>query len=85
MFYTVKNEMKRSVDSEILLEIVRDTSQKSEKKNELIRAVSQTISCSISESPLHFISFLTVHVLQYYNICRTSDFPLPEHWKKVPV
>ena len=30
------------------------------KKNELIRVVSRTISCIISESPLHFIPFLTV-------------------------
>ena len=57
--YTVRKEMKCSEDSQILHEIVHDTS--------LIclcfydfRIVSRTISSSISESPQHFISFLTV-------------------------
>ena len=51
--------MKCSGDSEILNEIARNTKCKSEKQ-ELIRVVSRTISCSISESPLHVISFLKV-------------------------
>ena len=49
-------------DFEILHEIVRDITRKSEK-HELIRVESRTISCCISESPLHFISFLTVWTL----------------------
>ena len=65
--YTVKKEMKCSGKSRyytkwfvILLKIVCDTSQNLEK-HELIRIVKQTISCSISESLLHLISFLTVY------------------------
>ena len=40
----------------------RDTTRKSQK-HELIQVVSRTISCSISEAPLNFISFLTVNSL----------------------
>ena len=58
---TVKKDIKCSGNSEILQDILRDTTQKS-KKNELIRVVSRTIVYSFSESPLHFISFLTVWV-----------------------
>ena len=54
----IKNEMKCTGDLEIIHEIVLDTTGKSEK-HELIRVVSPIISCSISESPLHF--FLIVH------------------------
>ena len=54
--YTVRKEMKCRGDSEILHEIVRDTSRKSEK-HELILEVSQTVSCSILESPIRFIFF----------------------------
>ena len=43
----------------VLIKIDHDTTRKSEK-HELIRVVSRTISCCISESPLQFISFLTV-------------------------
>ena len=58
---TVIKEMKCRGDSEIReqQEKVRGTTRKSEK-HELIRVVSRTISCCISESPLQFISFLTV-------------------------
>ena len=48
--------MKCSGDSEILHEKVCDTKRKS-GKHELIRVISRTISCSILESQLHFISF----------------------------
>ena len=44
----------------VLIKIDHDTTRKSEK-HELIRVVSRTISCCISESPLHFIFFLTVY------------------------
>ena len=56
---TVRKEIKCCTDSEILHGIVHYTTRKSEKHN-LIRVVSWTNLCSISESPLHFISFLTV-------------------------
>ena len=49
---TVKKEMKCSGDSEK----VRATTRKS-KEHEIIRLVSRTISCSISESPKHFSPF----------------------------
>ena len=42
--------------------VILHCSRKSEK-HEQIRVVSRTISCSISESPLHFISFLTVYTV----------------------
>ena len=48
--YTVNKEIKCSGDSEILHEIVRDITRKSEK-HEPNRVISRTISCSISESP----------------------------------
>ena len=51
--------MKCSGDSDILYEIVRDTTRIPEE-HELISVISRTISCIISESPLHFIYFLTV-------------------------
>ena len=57
---TVKKEMKCSRDSEIIHEIVRDTTRKSEM-HEVIHAVSRTISWSILESLLQFVSFLTVY------------------------
>ena len=55
--YVYKKKMKCSGNSEILHEIVHDTTRKSEK-HELICVVSRTCLCSISESPLNFISFL---------------------------
>ena len=58
----VKKEMKCNGDSEILHKIVRDTTRISSCFSEF-RVVSRTIWCtysSISESPLHFTSFLTV-------------------------
>ena len=58
----IKRILSVAEDFEILHEIVRDITRKSEK-HELIRVESRTISCSISESPLHFISFLTVWTL----------------------
>ena len=83
---TVKNEMKCSGDYEILHKIIRDTTRKSEK-HELICVGFATISCSISEFPLLFISFLTVYlwesakipsisielqVLEYYRYCSVT-------------
>ena len=61
---SVKKEMKCSGDFEILHEIVRDNTQKSEN-HELILLLSRTILCStrISESLLQFIPFLTVYSL----------------------
>ena len=56
---TVKKEMKCSGDSEILPEKVRDTSQIRSRFSDF-HEVSRTISCSISESKLHSISFLIV-------------------------
>ena len=52
-----KKEIRCSWDSEILHEIVRDTTRKL-KKNELIRGVSRTISCSISEPRFTSFPFL---------------------------
>ena len=49
-------KIKWSVDSNIIHELVRDTKRKSEKPY-LICVVSWTNPCSISESPLHFISW----------------------------
>ena len=54
-----KKEIKCSGDSEIIIEIVRNPTRKSEKQ-EIVRVVSLTISCNISESQLHFISLLTL-------------------------
>ena len=56
---TFKKKMKCGRNSDILHEIVRDTTRKSEKPK-LIHVVSRNISCSILETPLHFISLLTV-------------------------
>ena len=64
--------MKYSGDSEILHEIVRDTTRKSEK-HELIRVVSQAFSCSISESTLHFL-FNSVDAWVGLFCNRQSDF-----------
>ena len=77
--------MNCSGDSEILHQIVRDTTRKSEK-HELIRVVSRTISCSISESPLKFLTW-------YWRIqcwsrppgwpgpCRTEPLPAMYIWR----
>ena len=54
---TVKQEVKCCGVSDILHEIFRDTPRKAEK---LIRVVSQTSLCSISDSPLHLIFLLIV-------------------------
>ena len=60
--------MKCSGDYEILHGIVRDATRISSCFSDF-HVVSRTISCSISESPLHFISFLTVwHVPQVADI-----------------
>ena len=53
-------EMKCSGDYEILHGIVRDATRISSCFSDF-HVVSRTISCSISESPLHFISFLTMN------------------------
>ena len=59
---TVKqNEINSRGDSEMLHEIARDTTRKS-VKHKRIRVVSRTVSCSISESTLQFISFLPVYM-----------------------
>ena len=61
--YTVRKEIKKNGDFEILHEIVLDTTRISSCFFVLC-IVSRTILCRISESPLHFISFLsTVYVL----------------------
>ena len=57
--YTVRKEIKCSGDSEILREIARDTTRIKSCRSDF-RVVSRPISFSISEFPLHFISFLTV-------------------------
>ena len=55
--------MNCSVDSEILHETLRDTTRISSCFSDF-RVVSRTISCSISESLLHFMSlFKTVELL----------------------
>ena len=56
--YTVRKKIKCCWNSEIIHKLVRDTSRKSEK-HELIRALSWNNPCSISESPLQFISFVS--------------------------
>ena len=91
---TVKNEMKCSGDYEILHKIVRVTTRKSEK-HELICVGFATISCSISEFPLLFISFLTVYlwesakipsisielqVLQYYRYWSATGTGVLQVW-----
>ena len=91
---TVKNEMKCSGDYEILHKIIRDTTRKSEK-HELICVGFATISCSISEFPLLFISFLTVYlwesakipsisielqVLQYYRYWSATGTGVLQVW-----
>ena len=60
--YNVRNEIKCSGEAKILHELVHDTARKSENR-ELIRVVIWTNSCSISVTPLHFISFRTVHIV----------------------
>ena len=52
--------MECSRDSEIIHEIVRDTTRISSCFHDF-RVVSRTISCIISESPPLFISILTVY------------------------
>ena len=69
--YTVWKEIKWS---EILYELVRDTTCKSEK-HELICAVSWTNLCSISESQLHFISFLTMCEKKIGRLCYLCILP----------
>ena len=59
--YTVRKEIKCSGDSEILREIARDTTRIKSCRSDF-RVVSRPISFSISEFPLHFISFLTVRM-----------------------
>ena len=64
--YTVRKEIKKNGDFEILHEIVLDTTRISSCFFVLC-IVSRTILCRISESPLHFISFLsTVYVCPIY-------------------
>ena len=59
--YTVKQEMKCSEDSETLYEIVRDTTYTKSEKYELIRAVSRTISASISFTLLFFFNSVPIY------------------------
>ena len=62
--HTDKKEIKCNEDSELLQEVVRDTTRNSSCFSEF-RVVSRTISCSISESLLHFSFFLTVQAADY--------------------
>ena len=62
-FIHVRKEIQCSGDSEILHEIVRDTTRIGSCFS-IFCAVSRIISCNISESPLHFIYFLTVYLLK---------------------
>ena len=55
--------MKCSGDFEILHGIFGDTTRISSSFSDFL-VVPRTISCSISKSQLHFISFLTVHWLE---------------------
>ena len=72
-FHTVqKKKIKCGGDSEILKEIVRDTTRKLEK-HELVRLVSWTIMCSTSEFLLHFISFSTVQQNINFHPSGTAD------------
>ena len=72
-FHTVKKKkLKCSGDSEILKEIVRNTTRKLEK-HELVRLVSWTILCSTSEFLLHFISFSTVQQNINFHPSGTAD------------
>ena len=72
--YTVRKEMKCSGNIGILHELVLDTTQKSEK-HELIRVVSRTNLCSISESQLHFISFLRMCEKKIGRLCYLCIVP----------
>ena len=62
--HTDKKEIKCNEDSEILQEVVRDTTRNSSCFSEFC-VVSRTISCSISESLLHFSFFLTLQAADY--------------------
>ena len=53
--------MKCSEDSETLYEIVRDTTYTKSEKHELIRAVSRTISASISFTLLFFFNSVPIY------------------------
>ena len=63
LLHTVNKEMKCSGVSKILQKIFLDTTRISSSFSDF-RAVSRTISCSLSEFPLHFIFFLEVHTAQ---------------------
>ena len=71
LLHTVRKEIKCSGDSEILHEIVRDTTQTSSSFSDF-RVVSRTISCSTSEYPPYFILFLTVQLTHWYTFWRTG-------------
>ena len=81
--YTVRKEIKCSGDSEILVhEIVRDNTQTQISlcfSN--FRVLSRTIWCSISESTLHLISFLTIMEQMYNNISNKRKTCTFNSWK----
>ena len=65
--HTVRKEIKCSGDFEILNGFVHDTTRISPCFSDF-RFISRTISCSSSESPLHFISFFN-SAEQYWIYC----------------
>ena len=76
-FIHVRKEIKCSGDSEILHEIVRDMYYTTNQAIlSYFRVVVRTISCSILESPLQIISFLTAQN-EYQK--RLQKFPSP-YW-----
>ena len=66
---TDRKEMNCSRDSKILHGLVHDTTQISSCFSDF-RVVSRTNSCSISESPLEFISFLTIQMFYMSTVGR---------------
>ena len=77
--FTVRKEIKWRRNSEILLGLVYDTTWISSYFTDF-RVVSWTNSCSISEFPLHFISFLTVtctYMILVLNICLAPVLLVP--------
>ena len=60
--YTISKKIKCTRESEILHELVCDTTQISLCFS-AFRGVSRNISCSISESPHNFTSFLYVRLM----------------------
>ena len=60
--YTVRKDIECSGETEILPELVFDTARELVHDISIFaKYISRTYLCSISVSPLHFISFLTVY------------------------